>query len=783
MLVDSEVSAVRAFLSHASEDKSSFVEPFARELAKRGVRPWLDVWEIGAGDGLVKKLFEEGLDTVGAVVMVVSASSVAKPWFREELEAAVVRRIEGSVRLISVLLDGVPAPAPLRHLKYIIADRTPEGIRSAAEEVADALYERDKRPAVAPATVYRRRAEPQVSLDSGPVLVGDMPQQPPGFQPRTELLAALDASSSGLLVVHAVTGMRGVGKTQLAAAYARGKVTARWRLVAWINAEDPASLAGGLAEVAEAVGLVEVAEASGLAGQGDDPGLAVRHWLEADGDRCLIVFDNAADPNVLRRYLPATGRARILVTSSRNSLAELGEPLGVEVFTPDEAAAFLTERTRLTDPAGAGKLADELGFLPLGLAQAAAVIRRQRLGYATYLERLQALPVADYLVRQDGQPYPHGVAEAVLLSLQAVQDRDPAGACSRVMELLGVLSAAGVPRDLLYASDQADTVGQTVAGAGLDEALGQLAEWSLLDFTRGGHAVLAHRLVLRVVRDRLTQQGRLAAACQAAARMLDAYAAALSGPHERLAMREVTEQVAALQQAAAGLVRRDGNLETILLPLRLRTLNFLNHLGDSATQAVAVGEPLTEEFRRMLSPDHPFVLSSQNNLAIAYRAAGRPEKAVLLLEQTMTYLERRSEPDDDPETLSLRNNLANAYWDAGRPEKAVLLFEQTMTNRERVLGSHHPDTLASRNNLANAHLMVGLESKAIPLFEQTLSTRERLLGPDHPQTLTSRDNLANAYGLLDQSTKRDQRDLSAAAAVTHWTSASGGQAGHTRTGR
>ena len=62
-------------------------------------------------------------------------------------------------------------------------------------------------------------------------------------------------------------------------------------------------------------------------------------------------------------------------------------------------------------------MAAELGYLPLALAQAAAVIAGQHLGYGTYLERLRALPVAQYLTRDAGQPYPHGVAEAVLLSL------------------------------------------------------------------------------------------------------------------------------------------------------------------------------------------------------------------------------------------------------------------------------------------------------------------------------------------------------------------------------
>jgi hypothetical protein len=230
--------------------------------------------------------------------------------------------------------------------------------------------------------------EPDRGRSGGPVLIGDVPQQPPGFQRRVDLLAVLDGSGPGVLVVQAVTGMRGVGKTQLAAAYARAKRAEGWRLVAWVNAEDPASLAGGLAAVAEAAGLV---------GLGGDPGRAGRHWLEAGGDRCLIVFDDVADADALRPYLPVAGAARVLVTSNRQSVAELGEPVGVEVFTREEAAAFLAGRTGLADPMGAGKLAEELGFLPLALAQAATVIRGQHLAYGTYLERLRALPVAGRL--------------------------------------------------------------------------------------------------------------------------------------------------------------------------------------------------------------------------------------------------------------------------------------------------------------------------------------------------------------------------------------------------
>ena len=498
-----------------------------------------------------------------------------------------------------------------------------------------------------------------------------------------------------------LTGTWGVGKTQLAAAYARARLADGWRLIAWLNARDSESLLAGLAAVAEAAALSDGGSRQGTA----DAGQAVRHWLEADGSRCLLVFDDAEDLDLLRPFIPAVGAARVLITVTRELLAELGASIPVDVFSAEEALALLDGRTGLADEAGAAAVAAELGHLPLALDQAAAVIAGQHLEYAAYLAKLRALPVEDYLVRkEDGeeQPHPPGVAEAVLLSLEAARAADPVGVCIGVMEVMAMLSPAAVRCDLLRAAGQAGTLlggGRRVAASMVDQALERLNKQSLVGFSLDGQAVSVHCLVARVVRGGLARRDRLATACRAAASVVEMSAETIAKPRHHAAVREMLGQVTALLENA-GAQRDDADemLAGILLRPRLLALDHLIELGDDKPHAIAIGEPLIADLERLLGPSHPDTLNARNSLAAAYHATGRDDDAIPLVQQILADREQML-GTDHPSTLASRNNLASAYRAAGRPAEAIPLFEQNVAACERLLGADHPRTLASRNNL------------------------------------------------------------------------------------
>ncbi|MFJ9947212.1 tetratricopeptide repeat protein [Kitasatospora sp. NPDC091207] len=646
---------------------------------------------------------------------------------------------------------------------------------------------------------------------------GVIPPPASAFQPRTAIRAAIDrARSVGDTVVltqrtsgltQLLSGGGGVGKSQLAAFYAREAVADGTEVVLWADATEPATVTTLYARAAAAVGAPGV---SGAPTATEQNAACFLTWLTTTDRSWLVVLDNVTDFTDAALWPAASrhGTGRVLATTRlRTAAGGAGGRTLVDVdrYTPDESAAYLRERLApaLLDDRAA-ELADALGHLPLALGHAAAYVLNRRCTTGEYLDLFnQRDRTLDALLPRDADTEHYGrpVAAALLLALDAAQQTEPVGLAVPAMRLAALLDPAGHPREFWTTAAVTRYLGEQRAGAepggwwsrlrrrrtaapavSPEDALAALAvlhNFNLLTDAgpgSGPRAVTIHALTARAAYDTTPEDRRpyltaadallalwpehdhtareLTAALrtggEAVVHLADDRLWTSGGGHGLIARTGTSLLDAGLHTAAVDHWHRTAaRAEAVLGPLHRSSLSARANLASSYAEAgrtddaITINEQVVAARERTLAPDHPHTLTTRANLAACYWQVGRTDDAITINEQVVAARERTLAPDH-PHTLTTRANLAACYWQVGRTDDAITINEQVVADSERILGPDHPDTLNARANLASSYLQAGRTDDAITINEQVVADSERVLGPDHPHTLTVRDNLAIA---------------------------------------
>jgi NB-ARC domain len=176
-----------------------------------------------------------------------------------------------------------------------------------------------------------------------------------------------------------LSGLGGIGKTQLALEYAYRHFPNVYRAVLWVNA-DKAALQASYADMAEVLRLPERNER-----ELDKRIHAVNRWLE-DHTNWLLIMDNADDLPLVRSFFPKADHGHILLTTRTQMVGSIASKIEIEAMDSEEGQLFLLRRSdplkgRATlDKFAADirkpalQLAELLGGHPLALDQAGAYI-------------------------------------------------------------------------------------------------------------------------------------------------------------------------------------------------------------------------------------------------------------------------------------------------------------------------------------------------------------------------------------------------------------------------
>jgi tetratricopeptide (TPR) repeat protein len=590
--------------------------------------------------------------------------------------------------------------------------------------------------------------QPGTPTQSGILLSGTVPPLADTYYTRTEtnpeLATSLHPGETVVLVDgdetdSAPAGQGGTGKTQLAVEFTHAMWNGRLvEVLVWVTATNRESIITGFAQAANTVDASHPGEGAEVA--------AARFiaWLSHTTRPWALVIDDLAALADLEDLWPGGASGRVLITtrlpgaSFENKDVRL---VPVSGLSRREALSYLS--SRLTDHPDqrieALDLGEDLDGLPLGLAQATAVMNARKQGCREYRAQLSE--------RRRHMSAVDGVSAAILatwsLAAECAHELPPAGLAWPTLVLAAMLDYHGVPGAVLTSPSACSYIAGRPSTAGAADqnmvraAINNLAAAGLvtIDPASPVRTVQMHASVQAALHAWLPEPDLEQVVLAAADALLETWPEGEGGPQLDQALRD----------CAATLQAHDGGMlwKPEAHPLLFRAGLSLEN-SRLADAAIEYWQSMVTTSTRLLGPGHGNAVVARDRLAAAYESAGLSSEAISVFQAALADRERNQGPDH-AETIAARGHLAHAYQTAGRPADAVALYERTVADSERLLGAGHPVTLDSRASLAEAYQTADMPKEAISAYKMLLADSERLLGAGHPTTLTARASLGAAY--------------------------------------
>jgi tetratricopeptide (TPR) repeat protein len=576
----------------------------------------------------------------------------------------------------------------------------------------------------------------------------------------------LDSKATNTVISQAVTGMGGLGKTQLAVEFAF-RYGHRFKGVHWLDLRDPQGLDAAIALCGTKMGYTQVDQRELIAS-------TMKTWIE-DGPRLLILdnFEDVAHTNqvLVRFHYPSI---RLLVTSRRKDFHKSTglqvQKLGV--FSEEESTDFIEKTLPRESLEARKKLADQLGSLPLALELAVNYINITGLGIEEYLKELTDLSKLEteqvkwFQKMEVPNPTEHeqSLFGTFQLSWQEVKDEIE----QKIFMISGYCAPnTPIPLEIFSTTLELDDKDISIALYRLNslallpvtEKLPSihpllaayartLSSKELLEKLAGKLAVLAKQ-----ANDQVNQTGSLAwfvplrphvravadygeaDRSTDAAILLNELGVYLRNIADYKSAKTAYERALKIDEAVYGLDHSDvaidvNNLGVVLLDL-----------GDLAGAKAAYERALKID-EAVYGPDHPKVAIRVNNLGLVLKDLGDLAGAKAAYERALQIDEAVYGLDHSEVAIDV-NNLGvvlNAQADLAGAKAA---YERALKIGEAVYGPDHPQVAIYANNLGTVLKAQADLAGAKAAYERALKIGEVAYGPDHPQVAIYANNLGS----------------------------------------
>ncbi len=551
----------------------------------------------------------------------------------------------------------------------------------------------------------------------------------------------------------AISGLGGIGKTQIATEYAH-RYHSEYQVVLWIRGDTREKMVADVAALAAVLNLKEQYE------QEQSYVIdAVQSWLRKN-TKWLLIVDNIEDLRLIRTILPVTARGHILLTTRTQTTGNVAQCIDLGKMTLDEGALFLLRRTKLlgldatiqdasiADRQSAQALAELLDGLPLALDQAGAYIEESGFNLSHYLYRYQSGRTK--LLGMRGSfafDHPASVITTFAYAFEKVEKISPTAL--ELLRFCAFLHPDAIPEELVIhgAPELGPTLQCVVSDPiSLDKTIMTLRKFSLLSRNSSSSMLSMHRLVQVVLQDNMVEKTRRLWA-ERTVRAINLILPEVGDfslwsncqqymPHAQSCVMLV-ETWKIISPEAARLLEQTG----VYLQVQARYTQANVLFEQAANMRIAMREASLAATVASLSHLfwHHYYLGQ-------YTLAEQPIwEALKLLQQT---------PGTEQRSLAVcLGAIAHFSYQQAKYSQAEEYFLQSLAIYEERVGLQHPSAVCTFSGLGNVSLALAKYDLAEKFFWDALNIWQQMSEPQHPlmgATLNGMARLALARGEYEQ---------------------------------
>ena len=652
-----------------------------------------------------------------------------------------------------------------------------ESGKSALIELLEAIYPQvglDKQATINEIIINLNLVDKEKQADkqanhNGPTvpLLWNIPnRRNPNFTGRQKILDRIRKtliSGKVATLTQVISGLGGVGKTQIALEYAY-RYSSEYEVIWWINAEELETLSSD---------YVAFARFKDLPGHDiKEKHLQidlVRHWY-SQNKNWLLIFDNAEKPEDLQSFLPRVANGHVLITSRNPFWDKVGSSLIIDSWPRKESLQFLRKRVRQKVRSSLDQLAEILGDFPLALDQAASYINETHIAIPDYLEEFTNCRQGLWKDEIPSLDYPETVATTWEVSIKRVEQETPVAL--GILNICAFLAPDNIPRSLIeevpkYLSKSLSKFFKD--SRTIRNGIKVLLKYSFLKANPEANIFSMHRLVQIVTRDRLNVELKkiwLSAIIEALNKIFPAQGwesrfwpqCESLLPHGKALLRHTGdvgiesddvwqalnkmgiflreraefEESESLHKKALEIIRTEAGESSLGYAETLAHLIMISrYQGQTNAETEQIARQMLEIKISYYGRKHPCVAGPLKLLALVLGDLGNFSEAEKLIRNALEIDEKRFQKDN-PWVAGSLVSLARCLLDLGRLSEAEPIAHQALKIFNTTKETDSPPLGPYLLSLAIIFDALGNYHQAKELHSLALSNYESGLGENHP---------------------------------------------------